>query len=193
MTNKFSPSMEMDELRIDDERSTAEPLEIHNYLTEWFENAYRGSDWTGQGVHAPGADWESFLSDRGAYDKFLAYTSLNIAMKDSIWSALRVYQDRAPELYEAAGAAALTVPTLAQFLAAIRRPRGGMTGGISGCTFNMMSQWSDKAIATLHAVLVSMSAEGLSPAFWNRRWLAVVPKAGEKSIKICGILPWLRC
>ena len=183
MTNKFSPSMEMDELRIDDERSTAEPMEIHNHLTEWFEGAYRGSERTGRGVHAPGADWQSFLSDRAAYDQFLEHTSLNVAMKDSIWSALRVYQERAPELYEAAGAAALTIPTLAQFQAAIRRPRGGMTGGITGCTFNMMSQWSEKAIEALHLALASMSEEGAAPAFWNRRWLAVVPKAGEKSIQ----------
>ena len=125
MTNKFSPSMEMDELRIDDEHSTAEPMEIHNYLTDWFDKAYRGGERTGKGVHAPGANWESFLADRLAYDMFLAHTSLNADMKDSIWSALRVYQNRAPELYEAAGAAALTVPTLAQFTTAIRRPRGG--------------------------------------------------------------------
>ena len=47
----------------------------------------------------------------------------------------------------------------------------------------MMSQWSDNAVTTLHSVLVSMSAEGLTPTFWNHRWLAVVPKAGERSIK----------
>ena len=34
MTNKHSPSMDMDELRIDDDHCTADPVEIHEHLTE---------------------------------------------------------------------------------------------------------------------------------------------------------------
>ena len=104
-------------------------------------------------------------------------------MKDTVWNLLRAYQDKAPTLYQEARVAALTIPTLEQFVSFIRRPRGGMTAGISGCTYNMMSHWSDAAVEQLHMILTSMSREGLTPTFWNHRWLASVPKPGEKSVK----------
>ena len=167
MTNRHSPSMDMDELRIDDDHCTADPVEIHEQLTEWFDQAYRGKEDTGQGVHAPGADWFSFLQDRQAFERFLQHTRLTAETKSILWASLRVYQDRAPELYEEAAIAVKTVPTLQQFTDAIRNPRGGMTGGMTGCTYNMMSQWSDCAIELLHKTLSEMVAAGLTPTFWN--------------------------
>ena len=56
MTDKFSPALDMDELRVDDEQVTADPAEIHEHLTEWFDKAYRGGPKTGQGVHKLEAD-----------------------------------------------------------------------------------------------------------------------------------------
>ena len=160
--------MDMDELRLSDDRCTSDPVEIHEHLTEWFDNIYRGPDGTGKGVHAPGADWTTFLSDRAAFDNFTSHTTLNQNMKDKVWRALRVYDQSAPDLREEAIAAVHTTPTLEQFRAAIRRPRGGMTGGISGCTFNMMSQWSDTAIELLHEILTAMMIKFELRLTWGR-------------------------
>ena len=176
LTEKVHNNYGMETLNITSTKILTDPQAIYDNLTAWFKDWYSRSDYSGQGIHSS-PEWSSFYETRECYDKFMSDSTVPSDIQDLLWKSLRS-KDKilTPALKAKLDKDLNTPPNLIQFTERIRKARGGMTGGMSGLTYNIMSKWPDSTIELIHTALcILMKAEDY-PDFWKLKWLVPIPK-----------------
>ena len=54
-------------------------------------------------------------------------------------------------------------PSYGEFVARLARPRGGPTAGLTGLTYNMVSQWPEEVMIPVYAALCKLMQEEHTP------------------------------
>ena len=135
-------------------------------------------------------DWHLICSDRAKFNNLVKDYGIPANLLDHIWSALKA-KDRALDqiidgisLRERMGAAISEPPTLKEFKDAVRNAKGGVTGGMSGLTYDILNCWPDEAIEMAYNAILKIKGAGRQPKHWTWKWISPIPKvAGDNSLQ----------
>ena len=98
-------------------------------------------------------------------------------IQEVIWQAMRKNDSKLTDVLKVQLSKEInTPPTEEQFIEEVQRGKGGMTGGMSGLTYNIMSKWPVSTIKLMYKALCSLMAADETPDFWKMKWLVPIPK-----------------
>ena len=85
---------------------------------------------------------------------------------------------------ERMGAVISEPPTLTEFRDAVRTAKGGVTGGMSGLTYDILNCLPDEAIEMAYNAILKIKSAGHQPKHWTWKWISPIPKiAGDNSLQ----------
>jgi len=182
LVGKPRPTFDMDRLRSADDTVVSDPAQIHLLLTEWFRQWFDLDRPTADTMHDP-VRWLEFINNRAAFDAMLDTTQMKDRTKDLFWDSLRSTASKLTAEQRAEMAIALnTPPTREQFIAKMVDPRGGMTGGCTGLTYNMMAEWPLEVMNAMYDTMSKLDQEHHTPDFWRKNWLVPMPKNSDPTL-----------
>ena len=66
--------------------------------------------------------------------------------------------------------------TLAEFIKAIKLRTNSKAPGITGCSINMIKQWSEEVIEFVYELMNHMWEDRYIPPWWRDKWVVLIPK-----------------
>ena len=173
----------METLQHPDGTMSSEPSEIHHVLTTWFQKWFQYDRDISSTLHEDNK-WQEFLHDRAQFDLLLLNTSIEPDIRDILWQALHVTALRLTNSdREELESLMTTPPDYATFKARLTWGKGGVTGGVTGCTYTMMAEWPEEVIRTVYDTLILLDSSDHTPEYWKRKWLVPMPKTPDPSPK----------
>ena len=86
--------------------------------------------------------------------------------------------DRPQDMVEELRMAAL-IPTVEEWLQAVRRSKRNISPGMNGVTYDLLRELPESILRGIHRLLSEAQARRMAPEQWKKHWLNVIPKLVE--------------
>ena len=153
-------------------------VDIHATMTEHFTEVYTTlEEYKGLFLHSGREDWAGLLNSKLLFRSKVQSMQKGIPdrMIDAIWEGL-VDVPREEALRAKLESVLTSTPTREEFGDSLRSIKKGSSPGMSGLSYNMISQWPETMIDVVYACLVRVWETKEVPEFWKWKWLVPIPK-----------------
>jgi len=187
ITSSQSTPFTLETLKIDGS-ITANPFQIHQVATNWFNKEWFGNKpLLNYGFHKPGADVTRLTSDFEFFKSEHACTKIPEHLLLTIWQSINSTN---PKLDSQSAGSNLTIrermkcaisasPTRAEFDSCLASTSNTTMGGISQLTYSMMKAWPEATKDEVFSILRDMWPDKYTPDWWKWRWMCPKPKVTE--------------
>ena len=166
------------------EMVTRDSPTIHRLSTEhfakWFRRTTPHADEHPEQppISSPLASWKDLSEDWPSFQRRYDHLGIPSQLLSWLWRAL---QPRFPS----AGFARIlsTVPSRAEFEAAIKMTKSGSAPGMSGLSYSMIKEWPDHILEAVYAALSALWHDKATPSYWTWRWLVPIPKTTTPTLE----------
>ena len=77
----------------------------------------------------------------------------------------------------------MAVPTAEEFVGSIRHAKRGSAPGMSGLSYNMITEWPPFIVVGVYESLARLWLDTTTPTYWKWRWLVPIPKAATPTLQ----------
>jgi hypothetical protein len=149
-SRRHQPGIDLQQIETDDGTVLGEAQEIHDEVTDQFEQRWFNSkDSFGGSLHE-GGDWEESLQNEEDFLVDTEYTGAPDYLRRIIYKAITSVPKR-QQIHDEIQDACINPPTLAEFEEAILQAKTNSSAGMSGCSYNQLKRWPPELIRNLHA------------------------------------------
>ena len=185
---KHRPGIDLNMVQTDDGEILGEAEEIHDAVTDQFEQNWFAQPETSKGSLHGGDNWDRCLSDEQFFVRDTAYTGAPEIYRRLIHKAIVSVPQRAA-MHTQLEDLCLHPPSLEEFEAAIQDAKTNSSAGMSGCSYNQLKRWPPELIRNLHYCLSRLWITRSTPEWWTNRWLVTIPKKEEEVPHVSNMRP----
>ena len=153
-------------------------VDIHATMTAHFTEVYTTlEEYKGLFLHTGREDWLALSNSKQLFRAKVQSMQKGIPdrMIDAIWEGL-VDVPKEEALRAKLATVLTTTPTREEFGDSLRSIKRGSSPGMSGLSYNMISQWPELMVDVVYACLVRIWETKAVPDFWKWKWLVPIPK-----------------
>ena len=160
---------------------TTDPYEIHQKLTDHFENHFTLPDTahpTARSIKDDPHLWKDLLSGKINTKDLPGMDKIPAHLTDLFDTAIRstshhpTLKDKMQEAFEKPF-------TEDQFLKILANKTPNKAGGISNCTINMMKAWPEYIKSHVFTIMNKFWENNYIPDWWKNRWILPIPKTPQ--------------
>jgi hypothetical protein len=184
---RHQPGIDLDMITPDGRKILGEPEEIHQTITDKFEEWFDMPKECQGDLHT-GNDWHRCRDSEEYFVRDTAHTGTPEDIRRLIHRAIahvpnqKCMHDEMKEVLQ-------QPPSLVEFEEAIKNAKTNSSAGISGCSYNQLKRWPAELIQRVHYCLCRIWRAQCTPDAWTKRWLVVIPKKQEEIPNVSNMRP----
>jgi Ulp1 family protease len=184
---RHQPGIDLDMITTDDGKILGDPEEIHQAVTDKFEEWFDMPDTCHGDLHI-GNNWTQCRDSEEYFVRDTAHTGTPENIRRLIHKAI-VNVPNQKQIHDELRESLKQPPSLIEFEDAIKKAKTNSSAGISGCSYNQLKRWPPELIARVHYCLCRIWQSQCTPDRWTARWLVVIPKKQEDIPNVSNMRP----
>jgi hypothetical protein len=164
----------MDVLRKRDGSTTSTAKEANALLREEYQAWFGCPELHRRGIHTR-TDWTTIGSDEAAFMADTEYTGVPLELRRKMFIAMGTMAGGAKAKVDL-DKAFETPPTAEEWHAMVGEMKNNSSGGMTGCSYNMIKCWPVEISTAVYNCLVRCWMDKTLPVAWKWRWLIPIPK-----------------
>ena len=184
---RHQPGIDLDMITTDGVKIIGEPKEIHQTVTDKFEEWFDMPNECHGDLHI-GNDWQRCRDSEEYFIRDTAHTGTPEDIRRLIHMAIAKVPNQ-KSMHDEMKEVLQHPPSLPEFEEAIQRAKTNSSAGISGCSYNQLKRWPAELIQRVHYCLCRIWRTQCTPDAWTARWLVVIPKKQEEIPNVNNMRP----
>ena len=184
---RHQPGIDLDMITTDGTKILGEPEEIHQAVTDKFEEWFDIPNECQGDLHV-GNNWRQCRDSEDYFVQDTSHTGAPEEIRRLIHRAIVQVPNR-QRMHDEMRDILQQPPTLVEFEDAIQKAKTNSAAGISGCSYNQLKRWPPELIQRVHYCLCRIWRAQSTPEKWTARWLVVIPKKQEEIPNVNNMRP----